>query len=76
MNRRFTFKVTKKKSIGEGSRFIVVNVLALLINLLLMRILVRGFAVIPEIAQVAAIAGSYCANFIGNKFWTFRENTT
>lgn len=75
MNRKFTFKATTKKSIGEGSRFIVVNVAALLINLLLMKIFVRGFEVLPEIAQVIAIAGSYCINFIGNKFWTFRENT-
>ena len=74
MNRKFTFKITKKKSIGEGSRFIVVNVAALLINLLLMKIFVRGFEILPEIAQVIAIAGSYCTNFIGNKFWTFREN--
>jgi len=75
MNRRFTFKITTKKSIGEGSRFILVNVAALLINLMLMKICVRGFEVLPEIAQVLAIAGSYCANFIGNKFWTFRQNT-
>ena len=76
MNRKFTFKVTKKQSIGEGSRFIVVNAAAMLINLLLMEACVVRLGILPEVAQIIAIAGSYCTNFVGNKFWTFRENTT
>ena len=75
MNRRFTFKISRNRGMGEGSRFVAVNAVALLTNLLLMRVFVQEFGVFPEIAQVIAIAGSYCTNFFGNKFWTFRENT-
>ena len=59
---------------GEGSRFIAVNAVALLINIVLMKVFVQRFGVSPEIAQVIAIVGSYCTNFFGNKFWTFRKN--
>ena len=74
MNRRFTFKVSSNSSMGEGARFVAVNAVALLINLVLMKVFVQRFGVFPEMAQVIAIVGSYCTNFFGNKFWTFREN--
>ncbi len=71
LNRRFTFKVTNKGNFNEGYKFIVVNIFALLMNLGCMNILV-GLGIVPEIAQILAIIGSYSVNFSGNKFWTFR----
>lgn len=72
MNRKFTFRVSHEKSLGEAGRFLVVNAAALGVNLGAMRILVGNVGIIPEIAQVLAIAVSYATNFLGNKFWTFR----
>lgn len=72
LNRKITFKVRKKKNLGEAAKFLVVNIVALLINLGIMGFLVGALEIIPEISQVLAIAGSLMINFLGNKLWTFR----
>ena len=72
LNRKFTFKVTQKKSAEEASKFVVVNIVALLTNLGMMKLLVETLGIIPEISQIMAITGSVMVNFLGNKLWTFK----
>ena len=72
MNRAFTFKMKNKKNVSEATRFLTTNIVALAVNLLLMKIVVGALNIIPEVSQVLAIFGSMVTNFLGNKFWTFR----
>ena len=73
MNRRWTFAAATGSSILEFSQFVCVNVVALLVNLISLKVLVTSFEIIPEFAQVIAIVFSTVCNFVGNKYWTFRS---
>ena len=75
MNRRWTFAAATGSSILEFSQFVCVNVVALLVNLISLKVLVTSFEIIPEFAQVIAIVFSTVCNFVGNKYWTFRSGT-
>ncbi len=72
MNRRWTFKMVNKANLPEFSRFVVVNVVSLLVNLVVLRALVQNIGVMPEIGQIGAIVASVLVNFSGNKWWTFK----
>ena len=69
MNRRWTFRVAAPPSTVEFLRFALVNLISLAVNLAVLEFLVRVAAIIPEVAQVAAIAASLIVNFAGNKKW-------
>ena len=71
LNRRFTFKVEPGSGGSEFVRFVVVNLIALLLNLAVLQFLTSVYAVWPEIAQLVAIGASLVFNFTGNKYWTF-----
>ena len=68
----FIFKMKNKRNVPEAARFLITNIVALAVNLLLMKIFVETLSIIPEVSQVLAIFGSMVTNFLGNKFWTFR----
>ena len=72
LNRRLTFRAEGRHSLPEFSKFVIVNLAALSINLVMMRTLVEYIKIIPEIAQILSIIGSLVVNFAGNKFWTFK----
>ncbi|MFZ7127484.1 MAG: GtrA family protein [Desulfobacterales bacterium] len=72
LNRKFTFRVARGRNISEFGKFVIVNIVALSVNLVLMKALVDVAGLRPEIAQVFAIVGSLAANFAGNKAWTFK----
>jgi len=46
---------------------------SLSINLGCMAILVELFDMYPPVAQLVTIGFTLVVNFLGNKFWTFRE---
>ena len=69
MNRRWTFRVAAPPSTVEFLRFALVNLVSLAVNLAVLEFLVRVATIIPEAAQVAAIAASLVVNFAGNKKW-------
>jgi len=75
LNRSWTFKAAGNRNAGEFGKFVVVNLVAMGMNLLALKFLVDGARLKPEIAQVLAIGASLVVNFAGNRIWTFREKT-
>lgn len=71
-NLRWTFKTNHSNKIFIN--FILVNIIALFINLLVMYILVEKMAINEFIAQIVAICIALVVNFVGNNFLTFRRN--
>jgi putative flippase GtrA len=69
-NRHWTFDAKHGHAGFQAARFFMVSVLALLINLVVLELLVRGgMGDIPSQALAVAVAMPF--NFIGNKLWTF-----
>jgi len=71
INRRWTFE-SHGKVFPELMKFILVNLFAMSVNLLALKLSVQIVGFRPEIGQVGAFVFSTVANFAGNKFWTFR----
>ncbi len=71
LNRRWTFGLTTKSSIVEGTKFFIVNGIALAFNSLTMLICVEFFHLIKQMAWCIAIFVSLNINFFGSKFWAF-----
>jgi putative flippase GtrA len=69
-NRHWTFDAKHGHAGFQAARFFTVSVLALVINLIALKLLVGGgVAELP--AQAIAVALAMPFNFIGNKLWTF-----
>ena len=73
-NRLWTFSGAGGRTALQGTQFLVVSGTALAANLLLLRILVE-FGVDPLVAQATAIVLVTPLNFLGNKYWTFRQGS-
>jgi putative flippase GtrA len=71
-NRRWTFEPGEGPMHFQAVRFLVVSVLALLLNLVLLEALVSTGAVSQLWAQAIAVAVAMPFNFLGNRLWTFR----
>ena len=71
LNRSWTFRVVGDGRRVEFVKFVVVNLIALGVNLALLEVFTRA-GVVPEIGQVLAIGGSMVVNFLGNRVWVFR----
>jgi putative flippase GtrA len=72
LNKNITFKSKSKNHLAEFFKFVAVNIMALAVNLLILKSLVDILELAPEFAQVFGILGSLTANFLGNKIWTFK----
>ena len=71
-NRHWTFDAKHGHAGFQAARFFTVSVLALVINLVALKLLVGGgVAELP--AQAIAVAIAMPFNFVGNKLWTFDE---
>src|SRR5262245_27076024 len=71
-NRLWTFHHQRGHVAYQGMRFLVVAVLALVANLIVLRVLVE-LGVGKILAQAIAIVLVTPLNFIGNKLWSFRR---
>ena len=71
-NRHWTFDAKHGHAGFQAARFFTVSVLALVINLIALKLLVGG-GVTELPAQAIAVAIAMPFNFIGNKLWTFDE---
>ena len=69
-NLRWTFKSNHSNRILI--KFILVNFVALSVNLISMRVMVEKIEMNEFIAQIIAIGISLIVNFGGNNFWTFK----
>ncbi len=72
LNKTWTFHSFRGKIKLEFPRFVIVNLVALGVNLGALKTIVVGFKIPPEYGQVIAMIFSTITNFLGNKFWTFR----
>ncbi len=72
INRRWTFEIVSSANWLEFSKFVVVNVFSLVINLAVLHMAVKEIGMMPEIGQVGAIGFAVVINFAGNKWWTFK----
>jgi dolichol-phosphate mannosyltransferase len=71
-NRHWTFDAKHGHAGFQAARFFTVSVLALIVNLIALKLLVgRGMGELP--AQAISVAIAMPFNFIGNKLWTFDE---
>jgi len=74
LNKIWTFKEDiKDKTTKKYSKFFIISVLALITNLSLLYVFTEVFKFYYLISQVIAIAVSLWINFLGNKFWTFKN---
>lgn len=73
-NKLWTFEEKlNHKVYFKSIKFIVVSVIALLINLVILYVLVEYFKMWYMAAQLVGIATNLIINFIGNKLWTFQK---
>lgn len=71
-NRHWTFDAKHGHAGFQAARFFTVSVLALIVNLIALKLLVGGgMGELP--AQAISVAIAMPFNFIGNKLWTFGE---
>jgi putative flippase GtrA len=71
-NRHWTFDAKHGHAGFQAARFFTVSLLALIVNLIALKILVGGgMGELP--AQAISVAIAMPFNFIGNKLWTFDE---
>jgi putative flippase GtrA len=71
LNRRWTFDRRDESGLIQGSRYLLVSLTALAVNLLFLEILVR--AGVPDLlAQAFAIVVTTPVSFVINRRWTFR----
>ncbi|HEY1238817.1 MAG TPA: GtrA family protein [Solirubrobacterales bacterium] len=71
-NRHWTFDARHGHAGFQAARFFIVSALALVINLIALKLLVGG-GVSELPAQAIAVAIAMPFNFVGNKLWTFDE---
>jgi putative flippase GtrA len=69
-NRHWTFRGQRGHFAYQGMRFVVVSVVALVANLVILRVLV-GLGMDKVLAQAIAIVLVTPLNFVGNKLWSF-----
>ena len=71
-NRHWTFDAKHGHAGFQAARFFTVSLLALIVNLIALKLLVGGgMGELP--AQAISVAIAMPFNFIGNKLWTFDE---
>ena len=74
LNKTWTFEEYIKYKIKyKYIQFIIISIIALVINLILLYILVEYFDIWYMAAQIVGVLSNLLVNFIGNKLWTFRE---
>lgn len=71
-NNRWVFK-SNSKDVGTVIKFIVVNVITMVINNCILILLVQKIGINEVIAQGSALILTTVINFMGSKVWIFRK---
>ena len=74
LNRKWTFRMTRKTNVAEVGKFIIVNGLSLLLSSGMLYFLHDANNMNLWIAKIAATAVGIAVNFIGSYIWVFAEN--
>ncbi|MCP4078538.1 MAG: GtrA family protein [Gammaproteobacteria bacterium] len=72
VNKHWTFGYKNGYQSHQFYKFLIVNLISLMINLTGMLLLVDSFLLDPLLAQLVMIVITLVVNFIGTKFWSFR----
>jgi putative flippase GtrA len=75
LNRHWTFDAGDGRVHFQAVRFVVVSLVALGFSLLILMLLVETAGVAKVPAQALAVGASMPLNFLGNKLWSFRDET-
>lgn len=70
-NRHWTFAAGDDHAGFQAMRFLIVSLLALILNLAVLEALMVGTTLGSLLAQAIAVAAAMPFNFAGNKLWTF-----
>ena len=74
LNKTWTFEEYIKYKIKyKYIQFIIISIIALVINLILLYILVEYFDIWYMAAQIVGVLSNLLVNFFGNKLWTFKN---
>jgi len=75
LNRHWTFDAGDGRVHFQAVRFVLVSLVALGFSLLVLMLLVEAAGVAKVPAQALAVGASMPLNFLGNKLWSFRDET-
>ena len=72
-NKNWTFehKNANKKTIHEFLKFIIINLISLIITIICMKFLIKSFAINVYIAKIIVTLIAQITNFIAYKLWVF-----
>ncbi|MCJ8014727.1 GtrA family protein [Paenibacillus sp. KQZ6P-2] len=70
-NRNWTFRHAKKRGYSEITRFLAINVAALIVTSLLLQLLAERFAWPITICKLIATSAGFLINFMGSRYWVF-----
>jgi len=74
MNKMFTFQEEFRENfLKKFSQYSVISIAALILNLIILFWLVEYLFIWYIFAEIIAMICSFLLNFIGNRFWTFKE---
>ncbi len=73
LNRAWTFQVKLGDHRRDVWRYLTVYITSLLIGLTCVRWVVNGLGVDPIAANLGAILVTTCINYVGIRFWVFRQ---
>ena len=73
-NKNWTFedKDANKKIVHEFFKFIIINLISLIITIIFMRILIKRFNLNVYIAKIIVTFAAQITNFVGYKLWVFK----
>ena len=75
LNKLWTFKESiSYKTSSRYIKFVLISVIALVINLITLYILVEYYAIWYIYAQIIGVCSNLIINFFGNKLWTFKKH--
>jgi putative flippase GtrA len=76
LNRKWTFRVQGRVDVPQAVKFVVVNLLSLLVSTGVLSLLYKVLHVDLTAAKILAMASAPIVNFIGNILWVFTEKQT
>jgi putative flippase GtrA len=74
MNKRWTFKTQGTSRKQEFTKFFLVNLVSLGVNVVSMLVFIEVLNVAPPLAQLLTIGLTLVVNFTGTKYWVFKRD--
>ncbi|PEJ57795.1 sugar translocase [Bacillus sp. AFS002410] len=74
LNKRWTFKAKNQSSVQEKTRFVIVNVITLLLTLLILKVCSEWFGLSVLASKLMATCISVLMNYVGSRYWVFTSS--